>query len=774
MRIKEINLQRYGPLTGRHFKDLGCFNLFWGENEEGKTLLIEALLKMLFGKKARAFPGIDRVDELPEGFVVLEIDSGEEIMLPQSGDLNELFDLPVSEGESIFIIRNSELALSREKEGEFRFFTQFTDRLLGLQTQKMRKIKAVLQKMGRLTRPESTASLSQSKETDYMAKRVKAAEVLIEEIEQLQQQIEAEGWADLEKALAVYQEKYQQIKNQLGLLEKARLRDLYRQGRKALDELRESYQIWPELEKFQPDLKVTWVKAQEGLQIHQKELTRELQALERKKQLFQQKEEEWWKKQEERAALEEKRLQVKSQLQDLINEYQERLTLQAREANNLSFWQGCFWISLALIVLPAFAWMLHPQLVFALIAAGGFLGIVFSSLKILFIHRQQGRVKSLWLKLTNQAAALGLEAASLQELLQQIARLEEAGSRLEKELVRLEEVRRQLEIDIREIQSKIDDRQKTVARDKELLDQLRQSTGVTSLAELEEKIALAEHHKTVLARTQAFLEQNFQRIDDNLEANLEYWEEKLSAHAPTQEVPAEVVYSEEEKVRLEGELQLLKEKMERTSKSLTVLRQNLANLEDRINREVQLPAYYRCGTIEEMKAVKEKLEEFINQVLEEKSLVCRVLEIFEEIEAEERDKITFLFGDESRVSEYFKKITGGRYNSVLYDREQMSLLVQSQEGKTLSATQLSAGAYDQLYFAVRLALGEKRFPQEKAFFILDDPFIKADPQRLLFQLDLLREIVEMGWQVFYFSAKGEVKEALEGDIQAGRVTYFSF
>ncbi|HHF42527.1 MAG TPA: hypothetical protein ENL38_02270 [Candidatus Aminicenantes bacterium] len=313
-----------------------------------------------------------------------------------------------------------------------------------------------------------------------------------------------------------------------------------------------------------------------------------------------------------------------------------------------------------------------------------------------------------------------------------------------------------------------------MASDTETLNQLRQSTGVTSLKELEEKIAQAAHHKSVLDRTQAFLEQNFQRISEDLAANLEYWQQKLSALVSFQEVPAEVVYSEEEKIRLESELQILKEKIEETSQSLAALRQRLAHLEDKINREVQLPEYYRCGTIEEMVVVKEKLEEFINQILEEKYLVSRVLEILEEIEAEERDKITFLFGDESQVSEYFRKITGNRYHSVAYDREEMSLVVQSEEGKPLKATQLSAGTYDQLYFAVRLALGEKRFPQEKAFFILDDPLVKADPRRLLAQLELLQEIVEMGWQIFYFSAKGEIKEALQNDIQAGRVTYISF
>ena len=68
---------------------------------------------------------------------------------------------------------------------------------------------------------------------------------------------------------------------------------------------------------------------------------------------------------------------------------------------------------------------------------------------------------------------------------------------------------------------------------------------------------------------------------------------------------------------------------------------------------------------------------------------------------------------------------------------------------------------DQLYFAVRVALGSKLLPDEKAFFLLDDPFIKSDTQRLKKQLGMLLELSRIGWQVLYFSAKDEVKNMLK-------------
>lgn len=48
---------------------------------------------------------------------------------------------------------------------------------------------------------------------------------------------------------------------------------------------------------------------------------------------------------------------------------------------------------------------------------------------------------------------------------------------------------------------------------------------------------------------------------------------------------------------------------------------------------------------------------------------------------------------------------------------------------------------------------------------MDDPFVKADPDRLKRQIDTLKNITKLGWQVLYFSAKGEIYDALKVDIE---------
>ena len=89
----------------------------------------------------------------------------------------------------------------------------------------------------------------------------------------------------------------------------------------------------------------------------------------------------------------------------------------------------------------------------------------------------------------------------------------------------------------------------------------------------------------------------------------------------------------------------------------------------------------------------------------------------------------------------------------------------------MGAEKLSGGTYDQLYFSIRLALGEKLLKGKKGFFIMDDPFVKADLDRVQRQIEMLKKISKLGWQVIYFSAKKEIKDVLKEDIDHSAVNY---
>lgn len=105
------------------------------------------------------------------------------------------------------------------------------------------------------------------------------------------------------------------------------------------------------------------------------------------------------------------------------------------------------------------------------------------------------------------------------------------------------------------------------------------------------------------------------------------------------------------------------------------------------------------------------------------------------------------------ASKIFHKLTGGSYDKLSIDG-----LLQAEATKTgditpREAAYLSAGAIDQLYLALRLAICELALPQQEACpLILDDVLTNFDPQRIQHALEQLQEISEKR-QVILFTSR---------------------
>jgi len=181
--------------------------------------------------------------------------------------------------------------------------------------------------------------------------------------------------------------------------------------------------------------------------------------------------------------------------------------------------------------------------------------------------------------------------------------------------------------------------------------------------------------------------------------------------------------------------------------------------------------YLYCQTTRDLQAIKNKLEDFIKVQNERRTNVLDVIEIFEEIQSEEEKRVSALFGKETSISKYFSEITGGSYTEVNFLPEEKKISVTRKSGKKLTDYELSGGAYDQLYLTIRLGLGEQLLRGNKGFFIMDDPFVKSDMDRLKKQIKLLKKISKTGWQIIYFTAKDEVRELLEKDIKKDKIVF---
>lgn len=159
-------------------------------------------------------------------------------------------------------------------------------------------------------------------------------------------------------------------------------------------------------------------------------------------------------------------------------------------------------------------------------------------------------------------------------------------------------------------------------------------------------------------------------------------------------------------------------------------------------------------TLEGLESVGNRLDDLIETIETEADNARATDDLLEELKEDEQSRVGDLFfGAESAVSDYFSRITDGRYENVGYDEHSNELRVHASNDTELTPGQLSQSTFDQLYFAVRIAFAQEILDASTGFFVLDDAFLASDADRLERQIDILGDIVDEGWQVIYFTAK---------------------
>ena len=73
------------------------------------------------------------------------------------------------------------------------------------------------------------------------------------------------------------------------------------------------------------------------------------------------------------------------------------------------------------------------------------------------------------------------------------------------------------------------------------------------------------------------------------------------------------------------------------------------------------------------------LSDFVNTHENNRNNALVVLSIFEELEREEKGKISSLFGQNSLVTKYFKEITDGLYDEVTFDSNENKIKVRRKD-----------------------------------------------------------------------------------------------
>jgi len=762
MRIEEFYVKRYGPLRDRSYTLSHSFNLFFGKNEDGKTLTIDALVRLLLGKKVRDFKGIDRVGENPEGYVILKDDQGMDVKLPQKGMLPKLTGLTPSECRNIFVIRNSDLSISDESG----FYMSVTDRLIGLRANEICKIKETLREIGKMT----PGGFFRDTKEEKLKTRIEDAENLISRITSLAGEIEEEGYDELEEESANCRDELDSVTQLMEHLEDARKREKYEKGREALGKLKnsleklgdlgiynsESAQIWRDsrrdilrLEEVKKGLERDVEKEEAELRI----LTKEVIEKERDFQFF-----------------EEAESVLDNEVRQELSDYGRKLEEFTVRKGKRRFLDSTVVVSTVLFGISLLGIIFRPVSTLYIFGAV-LLGLCFLLWILKFqIVRHEASLAGAFQRMRLTLSGFELDAESIERILSNIQGFDEDYRKRKDELQTISRKKESIEGKIRELRQKtIPDLDIKIKNAENRITELKMSSREGSLEGYQGKLHLRQELEKLADEQKSVLRSHFGQIHEEGDQNLLQWEKEVESLEQYKDKAKDREYSEEAMTRLVKEKRKFDERLREIESKTDSFQRKMVEVERKVNEILRPEEYYHCRTSIDLGALKNRLRTFLNENEGNKNTVSDVIRIFEEIEMEEKEKVSELFDTESPVSKYFSEITGGLYREVRLDQGLGEIQVEREDGLVLDAGKLSGGAYDQLYLSIRLALGERLLKGKKGFFIMDDPFIKADIERLERQIEVLKRISESGWQVVYFSAKEEIRDALRKDIERGLV-----
>ncbi len=774
MRITEFQVTHYGPLRSTEKITLKDFDLFYGKNEHGKTLLIDSLVKILLSGNSQSFKGIDRVDENPEGYGYVKDKNGSIWKLPEKGNLTTLSELTAAELRNIFIIRNSDLAIPEGEE--FAFYRNITERLTGLRTPTIRAVKERLQELGNLTQPNSYGSLTNSASSGKLKSRIRKAESLIDEIKQLNEKAETENLDELEEQISEITEAEAVAVQELDALEAAQKREKFEEATRALENLTRTERELELLEVFNDDDLHAWREGVSDLKRHQNEHKNLVLKIAETKKEFEEKKVILDEKSRGLDILNERKRTLDEDIKPRLKDYEVKSKELSALQSNEKFAMVSFSVFISLVAVSLIGLIVSQLPLFT------FFSILFSVLSLLFAAlklrslRKRGQVASLWQGIRLETSKFEIEADDVERILARIQTFDEVYSKSQKTVRQLQTdvaVREQKLSSLTDEELPTNEREAKETEDK--INDLKIKSKVDNVQDYTKNLKAKLAQENLRDGTVAVLKSHFGEKSKkaSLEDNIEYWKEKATELESYREKSKETKYSEKRVTELKEKAQEIGQQKKEIQQKLTEFQDALATIGREVNVSVKpLENPVICETLTDIRKISQILQEFVDSVNGNTSDVIEIMKIFEAMEGEEEQKVEQLFGGKSSpVSDYFKEITDGLYQKVEYLSNEQTIRAVMKSGEVLDAEKLSGGAYDQLYLSVRLALGEKLLKGERGFFIMDDPFVKADIDRLAKQLNVLKRISKEGWQILYFTAKDEVKDALEEDLANRSIGY---
>lgn len=202
------------------------------------------------------------------------------------------------------------------------------------------------------------------------------------------------------------------------------------------------------------------------------------------------------------------------------------------------------------------------------------------------------------------------------------------------------------------------------------------------------------------------------------------------------------------------------------SRSAEELRTELTDIQIRLAAETSRVDHLSgqastAGGPDEIASRIGELEEAVRILSKEHKALAMAMSSLEDANAELQARFSPALG--RRAAELFRELTGGRYDGVVLDRTFRMAAEPSKDAIYRDVQFLSAGAADQLYLAVRLAICEMVLPTDtRPPIVLDDALTNCDDERCAAALRLLRKEAEHR-QILLFTCHSREAEFFRND-----------
>jgi len=196
-------------------------------------------------------------------------------------------------------------------------------------------------------------------------------------------------------------------------------------------------------------------------------------------------------------------------------------------------------------------------------------------------------------------------------------------------------------------------------------------------------------------------------------------------------------------------------KLAELGKEIQEAEESLANLRSRVQQETGSTLTSWSGLVNALHERRDKVQAEYRRLTAEILAKIALNDSLNHFRAQESERIREgLRREEIRTA---LSAVGGHYVGLGRDEEDRLTAV-SRKNDQIPLGDLSSGALEQVFFALRVGFASMALGGEPAFLILDDAFQHSDWCRRKTLVRATQDLTDQGWQVFYFTMDDHLRE----------------